>query len=182
MATDISLQCSTVHQCLGKPAHAADFAFQPAVLELDKAGPIELSLHDFAGNPPPAILQLAFEKQYDAVWVRARLPRVFGFAPKFVEEEESALLDIGVLAQPKGQDEAIPLLCADHHGRAGLRFSSPGPDAETRRRIARAFWSLLLTDPDDLADFEQMVYHEPNDVWLKLGCLHGKLFCERAED
>jgi hypothetical protein len=182
MATETLVACGTVHRCLGRPAHAADFTFQAAAFDWVEAGPIECFLHEFTGNPPPAVLRLPFEKQYDAVWARARLPRVFGFAPEFVEEEESALLDIGFLAQPKGLEEAIPFVCADHHGRAGLRSLAPGPDPGTRRRIARAFWSLLLANPDDLADFEQMVYHEPNDVWLKLGCLHGKLYCDGPDD
>ncbi len=182
MATDSPVTCGTVHRCLGKPAHAAGFTIQAAALDLDDAGALECFLHEFAGTPPPAVLRLAFEKQYDAVWVRARLPRVFAFTPQFVEEEESALLDIGFLAQPKGLEESIPFVCADHHGRAGLRFRTAGPDPATRRRLAREFWSLFLTNPDDLADFEQMVYHEPNDVWLKLGCLHGKLYCDGADD
>src|SRR5262245_29634338 len=174
---------AVTYPTLGNPATHAGFVFQPVRLKLDVAGAgADFSLHDFAGNPPPPVLRLAFEKQYDAAWVRARIPRVFGYAPVFVEEEENALLDVDFVATPSGQAEPIPFVCGDHHGRACLLFKTDSEDPAARQRIAAAFWSLLLANPDDLADFEQMVYHEPSEMWLKLGCLHGKLFCEQVED
>ena len=174
---------AVTYPTLGNPATHAGFVFQPVRLKLDVAGAgADFPLHDFAGNPPPPVLRLAFEKQYDAAWVRARMPRVFGYAPVFVEEEENALLDVDFVATPSGQAEAMPFVCGDHHGRACLLFKTDGEDPAVRQRIAAAFWSLLLANPDDLADFEQMVYHEPSEMWLKLGCLHGNLFCEQVED
>jgi hypothetical protein len=181
MASNIAQQQYNV---LGPPATFGGFTFQPAELPAAaRSGPLAFPLHDFAGQPPPAVLQLAFERQYDAAWVRARLPRVFGFTPVFVEEAESALLDVGFVAQSLGEAEVKPFVCADSHGRAHLGFPvHNGADGPLRKRIAQAFWGLLLAQPDDLADFEQMVYHEPTEIWLRLGCLHGMLYCEASED
>jgi len=177
---------ASVGALLGEPAAHAGFVFQAAELKLaPERGPLEFLLCEFAGaakGGPPAALQLAFEKQYDAAWVRARLPRVFGFTPEFVEEVESALLDVGFIATAE-DGRTMAFVCADVHGRAGLRFpAAPTEESSGRRRAAEAFWSLLLLDADELADFEQMVYHEPADVWLKMGCLHAQLFCEQSED
>lgn len=188
-ATTCSLDVAgaDVRAALGEPAAHTGFTFQAAELKLtDGAGPLEFPLHDFAGQPPPAVLRLAFEKQYDAAWVRARIPRVFGFTPQFVEVEDSALMDVGFVAAPEDRTKASAFVCADRHGRAGLYFARwrelVDRNAADARRVAQAFWSLLLARPDDLADFEQIVYHEPSDVWLKIGCLYGKLFCEQSED
>jgi len=170
---------------LGRPASHAGFTFQAAKLKLSAAGALEFPLREYADaapGGPPVVLRLAFEKQYDAAWVRARLPRVFGFTPEFVEEGESALLDVGFIASPSGGGEPAAFVCADLHGRAGLCFPAAAARGNGRRQVAQAFWALLLANPDDLADFEQMVYHEPSDVWLKIGCLHGRLFCEQSED
>ncbi|MCI0684283.1 MAG: hypothetical protein L0Y71_19405 [Gemmataceae bacterium] len=173
---------TAAYSTLGTPAQHGGCTFQAIQVKLDVAGALaDCPLHDVAGNPPPAVLRLAFEKQYDAAWVRARLPRVFGFAPVFVEETECALLDVAFVAAPD-QGEPVPFVCGDHHGRACLFFKTDGPEIAARQRIAAAFWALLLANPDDLADFEQMVYHEPSEMWLKIGCLRGTLYCEEAGD
>lgn len=95
-------------------------------------------LRDAAGPHPPAILARPIEQQYDAAWVRARLPRIFGFTPD-VAEIEKRLLDVGFVAVPFGNSVGFPFVCNDYYGRTGLMFSPEGPDADSQARIAAAF-------------------------------------------
>ena|GEM_PF-1521958 len=121
----------------------------------------------------PAILLRPIEFQYDAAWVRARLPFVFDFTPHPAEAEKS-LLEAGFVAVAVGSSVGIPFLCTDDYGRTGLVFSPDGPDQETQTTIAAAFWSLLLQSPDDLADFDATVYHLGAGVWMHFGCKNGE--------
>jgi hypothetical protein len=160
----------------GKPAPYTGFTFMPAEVELSGNGfTLEFKLQDTAD--PPMELRMAIAGRFDAAWVRARLPRVFGFTPP-APETEKALLDVGfVAAQPDGS-YAIPFRCTDHYGRTGLMFSPEGPDEASQTAIASAFWSLLLQSPDDLEDFEAKVYHPGAGVWLRYECSHGEVFCD----
>jgi hypothetical protein len=121
------------------------------------------------------------EQQYDAAWVRARLPRVFAFTPELSGVEKS-LLDAGFVAVAAGTSIGFPFVCTDNCGRTGLMFSSDGPDQDIQAKIAAAFWSLLLQSPDDLADFEATVYHPGAGVWMHFGCKNGEPSYDEFEE
>jgi len=166
----------------GKPATHGDFTFVPATVELEGNGfSTDFHLRDVAGERPPAILARPIKHQYDAAWVRGRLPHVFGFTPELSEVEKS-LLDVGFVAIAAGGLVGFPFICTDYYGRTGLMFSPVGPDQDTQAKIAAAFWSLLLQSPDDLADFEATVYHPGAGVWMHFGCEDGEPSYSESED
>jgi hypothetical protein len=168
------VQFGTLQDVFGKPATHDGFTFVPAAVELDGNGfSTDFYLRDSAGGLPPAVLARPIERQYDAAWVRARLPRVFGFTPELSKLEKS-LLDVGFIAVAAGSSVGLPFICADYYGRTGLMFSSHGPDQDTQAKIAGAFWSLLLQTPDDVADFEAIVYHPGAGIWMHFGCEDGE--------
>jgi hypothetical protein len=104
---------------------------------------------------------------------------VFGFVPEIAEVEKT-LLDVGFVAVPEGSSVGIPFVCTDYYGRTGLTFSPEGPDSSIQALIARAFWSLLLQEPEELADFSAKVYHPGTGNWMHFGCEHGEPYCEET--
>src|SRR5262245_6601267 len=166
---DMQVQFGTLHNVFGKPATHSGFTFVPAAVELNGNGfSTDYYLRDSVGERPPAILARPIEKQYDAAWVRARVPRVFAFTPELSDVEKS-LLDVGFVAVVSGSAVGLPFICTDYYGRTGLMFSPDGPDQDKQAKIAAAFWSLLLQAPDDVADFQATVYHPGAGVWMHFG-------------
>jgi len=179
---NVRVQFGTLLNVFGKPATHGDFTFVPAAVELNGNGfSTDFYLRDSAGERPPPILARPIEQQYDAAWVRARLPRVFEFTPELSEVEKS-LLDCGFVAVAAGTSVGFPFVCADYHGRTGIMFSPEGPAQDTQTKIAGAFWSLLLQSPDDVADFEARVYHPGAGVWMRFCCKDGEPCYEESED
>jgi hypothetical protein len=66
-------------------------------------------------------------------------------------------------------------ICADHYGKTALLFSDAGPEESTKKEIARAFWSLLLRDSDDLANYRLGVFHPGACVWLEYASEDGEV-------
>src|SRR5688572_27853953 len=142
--SEMRVEFGSLQNVFGRPAVQDGFTFVPAAVELDGNGfSTEFYLRDSAGQRPPAILARPIEQQYDAAWVRARLPLVFGFTPELSEVEKS-LLHVGFVAVAQGNVIGFPFICADYYGRTGLMFSPNGPDQILRAKVAAAFWSLLL--------------------------------------
>jgi len=180
--SDMRVQFGTLQNVFGKPATHGGFTFVPAAVQLDGNGfSIDFDLRDAAGERPPTILARPIEHHYDAAWVRARLPRVFGFTPELSEVEKS-LLDVGFVAVAAGSSVGFAFICTDYYGRTGLMFSPDGPDQDTQAKVAAAFWSLLLQAPDDLADFDATVYHPGAGIWMHFGCAHGEPSYRESED
>lgn len=171
---------------IGRPARHGEFLFLPVLLD----GPIgkrECRLGERLDRPAPDDLTGEFE----ALWVRARIGRVFGIAPPSPLGKR-CLLDAAFLAvrHPRRGPflEAYPLVCTDSDGdepedyewfdtTVGLAFPRTAPPKpETRGRIAEAFWGLLLAAPDDLATFGD--YHESYDDHRRVGCDGRRLFCD----
>jgi hypothetical protein len=176
------VEFGTLQNVFGKPATQGGFTFVPAAVNLDGSGfSTDFYLRDSAGEQIPPILARPIEQQYDAAWVRARLPRVFGFTPELPEVEKS-LLDVGFVAVAAGSSVGFPLVCTDYYGRTGLMFSPEGPDRVTQAKIAAAFWSLLLQSPDELENFEAKVFHPGAGVWMYFGCKDGELWYEESGD
>lgn len=177
-----TVQFAKLHNVFGKPATHGGFTFIPAVVELEGSSfSIGFALRDVAGDSPPAVLMLPIEQQYDAAWVRARLPCVFEFAPQPAEAEKS-LLDIAFVAVPIGSAVGFPFICTDYYGRSGLMFSPNGPPPDMQTEIAVAFWSLLLEKPYDLADFHITIFHPGANIWMHFGCENGEPFCRESQD
>ena len=176
------IQFGTLQNLFGEAVTFGEFNFAPAAVELEgDQFAAEFHLREAAGEHPPAILARAIEEQYDAAWVRARLPKVFGFTPELAEVEK-ALLDVGFVAVRSGASVGIPFVCTDYYGRTRLMFSPAGPDQGTRAEIAHAFWSLLLESADDLVDFEATVYHPGAGIWMHFGCRDGEPCYEESND
>ena len=178
----MQIRFGTLDDVFGRPATSGGFVFLPAAVELEGDDVSdEFLMRDAVGPQPPAILIRPLEQQYDAAWVRARLPQVFGYTPIPAEVEKS-LLDVGFVAVPSGSEVGIPFICSDYYGRTGLVFSELGPEPDVQAAIAAAFWQLLLSAPEDVADFESAVYHPGAGVWMQFGCSHGDITCSESED
>lgn len=157
------------------------FTFVPAAVELDGNGfSTGYYLGDFA-VPPPPVLGVPIQQQFDAAWVRARLPVVFGFTPELPEAEKS-LLDVGFVAVAEGSSVGLPFFCTDHYGHTGLMFSPKGPEQETQAKIAAVFWDLLLQSPDDVTDFRAADYHPGAGIWMHFCCEDGAPSYSESED
>lgn len=178
----ILVEFGTLQNVFGWPAKYDDFTLVPAAVELHgTAFTVDFHLRDLVGTRPPDILAGPIEHHYDVAWVRGRLPRVFGFTPELSEVEKS-LLDVGFIAVEAGSSVAFPFVCCDYYGRTRLMFSPEGPAHDTQRKIATAFWSLLLADPEDLEDFEATVYHPGANIWMHFGCENGEPTFGESED
>lgn len=163
---------------IGRPARHRGFLFVAALLD----GPTGPRGHRLGGR---------FERPRgdpvrgdEALWVRARIGRVFGVAPP-TPLGKHCLLDAAFLAVrlPRSGPPlvAYPFVCTDSDGEppvdyeyfdesVGLAFgrTDPPPPA-TAARIASAFWGLLLAAPDDLATFGD--YYESHDGdRARVGC------------
>jgi hypothetical protein len=178
----MQIQFGTLVNVFGKPAMQGDWTFVSAAIELDGNGfSTDFYLSDFAGAHPPSILAGPLQHEYDAAWVRARLPQVFGLTPELPEVEKS-LLDVGFVAVAKGNSVGFPFICTDYYGRTGIMFSPDGPELDTQAKIASAFWSLFLQTPDDVVDFEATVYHPGAGVWMHFSCQDGDITYNESED
>jgi hypothetical protein len=116
----------------------------------------------------PEVLRRPLEERYDAAWVRARLPRVFGYVSK---EEKTLLWETFSATHETG--DVYGFCCTDHYGKSGLMFSDAGPEASTKDSIAHAFWTLILANPSDLADYQVRTFHVGAGVWLDYECRAG---------
>jgi hypothetical protein len=154
----------------------------PAYVELD-GGSFSLGyrLCDHLGSQVPPVLRFPVKEGFDVAWVRARIPRLFGFTPE-PSEVEKALLYVGFAAVTTDGSVCFPFFCSDHYGKSALMFSDAGPAEIVKLSIANAFWETLVQEPDDLTDFEQRVYHPGAMVWLTYGCDAGRVYCDESEE
>jgi hypothetical protein len=172
----------TLLNVYGRPAKLGGYTFLPADLQLDgRSFDLEYRLCDHFVAPAPPIVRIPIEQGFDAAWVRARLPSLFGFTPELAEVEKS-LLYAGFVAVPEGESFCYPFISTDHYGRSALMFSDAGPGDAVKRSIADAFWDALALDAEDLTDFAERVYHTGAMVWLDFGCESGRLYCEESAE
>jgi hypothetical protein len=178
----VEVRYGTLLNVHGRPVRHGGYTFMPADVALD-GGSFSLGyrLGDHLGSSVPLALRRPVKEGFDAAWVRARIPGLFGFTPD-VAEVEKALLETGFAAVAEEGAVCYPFVCTDHYGRSALMFSDDGPDEAVKRSIAAAFWGSLLRDPDDLADFEERVYHPGASIWLDYGCDGDRLYCEESQD
>jgi hypothetical protein len=174
----VEVRHGTLLNVFGKPAKHAGYTFMPAYVELDETSfshDYRLSDH-VSGREAPA-LRFPVEHGFDAAWVRARIPSVFGFTPEKAEVEK-ALLYVGLVAVPEGEAVCYPFICTDHYGRSALMFSDDGPEEAVKRSIAAGFWGLLMQNSEDVTDFVERVNGPMG--WLNYGCEAGRVYCEES--
>jgi hypothetical protein len=178
----MEIRYGTILNVYGSLGRHAGFTIMPADVELDgDSFRLDYRLQDHLGADGPLIIRHAVSQQCDAAWVRARIPKVFGFTPGPAEIEK-ALTNVGFVVVPVENQTGYPFMCTDHYGRSALEFSDKSPEETIKRAIADAFWGLLIREPEDLADFEQKVYHPGASVWLNYGCASGRVYCEESQD
>lgn len=181
---DIRVEFGTLIDVFGMPATHGRFKFIPAAVELvGNSFSMSFRLRDSVGEPLPSVLAHPIEHQYEAAWVRGRLPCVFKFTPE-LSEGEKCLLYVGLVAVAVTKEGMVglPFVCTDYYGNVGLMFSSDGPSHDIQAEIAAAFWSLLLQTSEELADFEEAVYHPGAGIWMHYGCEDGVPSYRESED
>jgi hypothetical protein len=130
---------------LGRPRQTLDLFFCPALVEIDDpydchplAETLQPEMDEFVWGDPTA--------PPDALWVRSRLPVVFGYRPLQIADARTYLLDAGFVAvlDAGGADPiAVPFACADNYCSECHLVMSRAEDAGVRSRIARYFWEML---------------------------------------
>jgi hypothetical protein len=173
---------ATLFDVIGRPAKHSGYTIVPALLELEgRSFSPSFPLSDLPAEQIPPVLRLPIKRQYDAAWVRARLPHAFGISPE-PSEAEKTLLSVGFVAVSDGQDEAIAFECSDYYGKTSLTFSPVETDEAAMRRIALGFWAILLSEPNELDNFEARVVHLGASITLHFGCENGEPFCHEEAD
>ncbi len=177
----MNVRHATLHDVYGRPARHDGFTFVPGRIEFDGTA-FEPSHHlrELPADRIPPVLRLPVERQFDVSWVRARIPRVFGFTPEPAETEKT-FLSVGFVAVPNGGDEGIAFECSDYYGKTSLTFSGDERDGEMKRKLAEAFWGVLASEPDDLADFSGWCFHSGAGVWMNFGCANGEPYFFESE-
>jgi len=115
----------------------------------------------------------------DAPWVLGRLMKLFGIEKLPVGGRGGkTCFHAGFLAVLPGRDNlAVPFECTDNYLESSLMFSSDdAPPRDLQETIARAFWGLLLTDPDALTDYNERMLFRGEGIWIRFGVEHGEPF------
>jgi hypothetical protein len=177
----VHIRFGTFDHALGRKADSDGWTFLPCIgtLEGDVFSTSHLLSDYIDVARAPTVLKRALAGGWDAAWVRARLSRAFAYEPAVAEVEKRLLSECFVASRG---DDAFLFECADYNGRTGLVFSPEGPAKAIQDTIAKAFWSILLKEPDDLADFEARVFHPGAGVWLRYACNAGEPSLEQTAD
>jgi hypothetical protein len=149
---------ATLYAVSGTPRRSGRFLFVPVLLDLDGSSR-GVPLAPAEGTDCPAVLRAVHDRlAYDvpenlflSLWVRSRLPGVFGFAPAGAgNTRKIRLLDVGFVAVADGT--ATPFVCLDGECEPLLEFD-PGVPPADRRAIADALWDLFAADPFGVRPF-----------------------------
>ena len=171
-----------LHDVDGRPAKYGGFTIVPADLELDGlAFDASFHLNKLPNHRIPPVLRVPVAERFDVAWVRARLPIAFGCTPEASEVEKSYLRQ-GFVAVPEGASEGVAFHCSDYYGQSSLTFSEHEHDEPLKSRVADAFWRILLSEPDALADFSARFDHIGAGVSLTYGCERGEPYCVETDD
>jgi hypothetical protein len=162
----------------GRPVKSGDWTLLGAAVGLaGHSFSLGHSLEDFLQPPAlaPIPLRASLKEGFDAAWVRARIPRLFGFPPDYAEGDKSVFHE-GFVAVTPDLAVGYPFVFTDYYACSRLMFSDEGPAPEIKGEIAAAFWSALLESPDDLEDFEITIHHFPWPGAMVLGCSAGRVY------
>ena len=173
---------ATLLNVFGRPAKHGGVTIVPADVSLaGKSFRTSFPLAELTADRIPPVLKRPIQEGFDAAWVRARLPHVFGFTPE-PSEAEKTLLGSGFVAVVDGETEGVPFECSDYYGKTSLMFSDDETDEAAKERAATAFWGVLLSEPDELEDFETSVPHFGASVMLHFGCEDGEPYCRETPE
>ncbi len=178
---------------VGRPRQKEDLFFCPALVEIDEphdchplAETFRPVIHDFVMVDPYQPYQAP-----DALWVRSRLPVVFGYRPLQIADGRTYLLDAGFVAAlgvGGPAPTAVPFACADDYCCGCRLVMSRAEDPEVRARVARCFWELLAEAGGDGEDFRaeglewtypySLYAMEGEDLFTEVGRWRGLYYSE----
>ncbi len=120
------------------------------------------------------------EQKAEAVWVQSRLMVVLGFTP--AEGDKASLLNVTFRCSddPDDEDQGVRFSCAQHEGRAVLFFNK-SVKKELAKKVATAFWKLLLAEPSELDDFTSEMT-DASGARVACGVRDGCCFCGDEEE
>jgi hypothetical protein len=175
-SSNVDIKPGIIVNVIGRPARAGGFTFTPAVIDTggETFRPASF-LNALPADRVPSVLRVPIEQNYDAAWVRARLPGAFGILPG-QPEMEKVLLGVSFVAVRDGAGEGTAFDLTDYDGKSALTFGESESDDPLKQAIADAFWSLLLSAPEELADFQARVFRSAENAWATFGCEDGQSY------
>lgn len=155
----------------GRPVGTENVTFVPADVALaGEDSHYSHPLKDFLLHGSPVARSL-IQPHQDAPWALGRI--LFLFGTHLLDDINEFRSEVSLYIQgfvaviPAMENLSIPFLCGDSFCESSLMFSSePSLATEIKDLIASAFWSLLLSNPTELAEYE-------------CGMLHAKIGCGR---
>src|SRR5262249_31210770 len=141
---------------IGRPCQWEELYFSPALVEID----VPHDCHRLADTFRPVMREVVSsvnpDQPPDALWVRSRLPVLFGYRPLQIADGRTYLLDAGFVAVLDAGEQsptAVPFACADDYCCECHLVMSRAEEAGVRARVARCFWELLAEAGGDGEDF-----------------------------
>jgi len=172
---------------MGHPCQMWELFFCPALVEIDAPH----DCHPLADTVRPAldvIGEFCSDQPPDGLWVRSRLPVVFGYLPLHVGDGRPNLLDHGFVAViDAGTDPvAVPFACADDCCCACRLVMSQAEQPALRARVARCFWELLALQGGDGQDFRTeglewtyfFNYDDSEELFTEVGRVSGRYYSD----
>jgi hypothetical protein len=86
-------------------------------------------------------------------------------------------LNVGIVAVREGEDLGMAFVVSDYYGKTSLIFSELETSEPVKAEVAEAFWNLLLSQPDELADVKIRFLHTGAGAWMSYGCEDGEPYC-----
>jgi hypothetical protein len=173
---------------MGRPRQSWELFFCPALVEIDDP----LDCHPLADTLRPTldvIGDFSSDQLPDGLWVRSRLPVVFGYLPLHIGDGRQNLLDHGfvaVLDAGGAAPTAIPFACADDCCSQCRLVISRSEERGLRVRIARCFWELLSVEGGDGQDFRAeglewtyfFNYDDSEELFTEVGRAAGRYYSD----
>jgi hypothetical protein len=174
---------------VGHPRQVLDLFFCPALIEIDDPQACH-RLADYLRVEMDLACFLDTEQPPDALWVRSRLPVVFGYRPLQVADGRTFLLDHGfvaVLDAGGAHPTVIPFACTDNAAEECHLVMSRSEEGGLRARVAQCFWELLAVAGADGQDFraeglewlhswDPFACDEPEELLTEVGRAGGRYY------
>lgn len=173
------------HDVSGPIRRRGDITFVPARVSLGGTS-FDFTHHlDTYAAGAPLETRALVKPGDDAPWVLGRLMFLFGAQPTAEESrpEKSCVCEAFLAVLHSSDNLSVPFVCTDYYCRTALMFSSDDPpDDSVRATIADGFWSLLLSSPADVVDYESRMFHPGICRWIEFGVAYGEPYSIEAED
>lgn len=169
----------------GHPVRHQEITFVPASIELwGSSFSFSFPFHEFTANWPFATKALV-KPGNDAPWVLGRLMYLFGtdLCAEEFRPEKACFSESFIAVLHSRENLSIPFTCTDYYCKSSLMFSSEDPPAdELQQEIAGSFWSLLLSAPTDVVDYESRMFHSGACIWIRFGVESGESFLTETDE